>query len=78
MVICVDICCSKFTQKTSTRELCLSPLRTVSISIAISDGIETRSMIDVVMSALLYLRVVPHVEEPHIKLEICTKTFLLN
>ena len=32
----------RFTQKTSTCELCLSPLRTISISIAIGDGTETR------------------------------------
>ena len=34
---------SKFTLKTSTCELCLSPLRTISILIAIGDGTETRS-----------------------------------
>ena len=43
MVICVQICRSKFTQKTSTCELCPSPLRTISISIAIGDGTKTRS-----------------------------------
>ena len=34
---------SRFTLKTSTWELCPSPLRTISISIAIGDGTETRS-----------------------------------
>ena len=34
---------SKFTLKTSTCELCPSPLRTISVSIAIDDGTETRS-----------------------------------
>ena len=34
---------SKFTLKTSTCELFSSPLRTISISIAIGDGTETRS-----------------------------------
>ena len=34
---------SKFTLKTSTCELCPSPLRTISISIAIGDGTETQS-----------------------------------
>ena len=33
----------RFTQKTSTCELCPSPLRTISISIAIGDGTETRT-----------------------------------
>ena len=33
----------RFTQKTSTCELCPSPMHTISISIAIGDGTETRS-----------------------------------
>ena len=44
-MIGVEICRSKFTEKASTRELCPSPLRTVSISIANNDGTETRSIL---------------------------------
>ena len=33
----------RFTQKTGTCELCPSPLRAISISIAIGDGTETQS-----------------------------------
>ena len=36
---------SKFTLKTHTCELCPSPLRTISFSIAIGDGTETRSTV---------------------------------
>ena len=43
VVICVQICHSKFTQKTKTCELCPSSLRTISLSIAMCDRTETRS-----------------------------------
>ena len=43
MVICVQIYCSKFTQKTNTGKHCPSPLCTISLSIAIGNGAETQS-----------------------------------